>query len=276
MVARAGNTQASLCSLERGLYTLRFKSSDVTAAPVADVRVLAGPISIVRAPGATQTGQMLQGQAIVLIAEAPGIIEITLSVSIGSSLPQGSFSLDLLDRGFESASINSTNTSPTVLPGDEEKQSDNVAFEIEAHVSRIGDIRVVNGAWIAGPGCPLPIEGLTLVEGQQYVGVEMQVRSVADIWSPWLGPGQFLGSRQRAEHLTGIRFKVMEARVADRTIIAQALFLGASVSQKQGTFLEFSSQDPLVGLKVDVVRKKSTDLTLENAATSKVKVFRAR
>ena len=135
-------------------------------------------------------------------------------------------------------------------------------FRCLAHVARRGDVAVVSGEWIGGPTTPMRIEGLQLdwtpPPGLQ-IYYQVLVAGARGRWSAWVSQNAFAGSRGRALSLAGVRFRLEGVRAQDFEIRADAIVLGSSIESEVGAAVEFVSRtgnDPIVGLRVAIVRRQ--------------------
>ena len=86
------------------------------------------------------------------------------------------------------------------------------SFSILGHLSRRGDVEVAAGEWLGGPQLPRAIEGLEIRAPQgSNTRIEMQVLVGTDPprWLDWVAHGVFVGTRQRALPLSGIRLRLV-------------------------------------------------------------------
>jgi len=71
-------------------------------------------------------------------------------------------------------------------------------------------VTVADDQWVAGPEMPLPVEGLSIVQADLGIAITYQVMSarMQGRWSGVFQEGEFAGSRQQADPLTGIKLEL--------------------------------------------------------------------
>jgi len=150
------------------------------------------------------------------------------------------------------------------------------AVELMGHVSRRGDLLVTDGAWVAGPDSPAPIEGLEMrlagAAGGLSLEYQVQVGGGGGSWTNWM-PGGFAGTRGQARPLLGARLRLVGAQAAQFQIEAEALFLGASVKRLKGHLVEIVSDsgvDPMVGLRLALAPPAQASQPARNAPSPRV------
>ena len=266
-----------------GLYVLRYVGSvDSRTAPSAVVRTADNEgtsITVVGAPGIEINALPAPGSSVVLVVKARGSISIALQALPGSNNLDAKFSLDLVAVARETASVAEIRTRTAESGGVPSMASGApVPLDIYAHVSRRGDIRPDAEGWIAGPTSPSAIEGLEIKSRLDVVAVAAQYLNAtsASTWSAWLTPGSFIGTRQRAIPLTGLRLKLVGTEASRFEISGEGLFLGSPKLICRGGEVELAvagGLDPLVGLRIAVnERVKKTEAT--PSKPSRVRVFR--
>jgi hypothetical protein len=279
--------------VERGLYVLKYESSpDKSEPPVAAVRPAQGSestIQIISAPGAVAGELLAPGSCVVVLAEAPGALHVSVRRrQVGGSL-DATLHLERLAKPVENLSGQRGAAGQTVnapAANGLGPQSSAAAFVVMGHVALRGDIEVGPGDWIAGPESPSPIEGVEIRSARpSAVQIETQVLigSRPPQWSNWASPGAFAGTRGYGLTLAGVRFRLAGSEADQHELIADALFLGSPILVKRGREIELISPagvDSLVGLRVVLHRKagsapKSAQVDSGKSREPRVRIFRA-
>ena len=135
-----------------------------------------------------------------------------------------------------------------------------------AHVSRIGDVWVNEGEWIAGPERPLPIEGLQLNLDSPVPGFDIRYAAVGrqeNLNEATLQSlGSFVGTRAQARPLTGLRLEISPSS-GPIEIEAHAVFFGAPIQKARGTSIILTGptkKEALLGLNVMILH----DIAINN------------
>lgn len=269
----------------RGLYLLRYVSAqgDRDCPSIAvNQRPVNDHITLMAAPGRSETHLEMPGDCMVVRAEAPG----SLSLIAASDSPDGSIDAEVrLERIF-----NATETQSVVRPvaaKPEPAAIKSPAISVLAHVSRRGDVLADAGEWICGPDMPLPIEGLEVRWPQMPDDVELAYSVVSGrvAGKRTAGAGNFAGTRGKATSLTGLELSLIGHASRDYELAGEALFLGAAIVTQRGRKLSFagpSGREPLVGLRLEVVRAEPKLVSKTKPATAayarpagKVRIYRS-
>lgn len=282
---RMNGPLVSGCRVERGLYLLRYVEAQTSPSPRAEIRVLSGSLSTMPAPGRARSVLDDPGQALVILAETAGAFEIQVTAARGGGT-DARFSVDLLDAGDsgrEAPPDRVAQRDPEIarradpgLPGP--RPADAVRVAVQAHVSRRGDVRAGAGEWVAGPDGVLPIEGLSIATDRPDLGVHVRVQSIdgGQRWSRWHEPGEFSGSRQRADALTAVAL-ALTGDAADRfDIVADVMTLGMPPANRRGQAVEFFGVDPIVGFRFALQPVIAFPPAGGGAQGSPLRVFRAK
>ena len=283
VVARVATRRVTL-DVRAGLYVLRYLGSpEARTAPMAFVTPAqgsVGDIDLVGVPGFRAEEMSGPGSNLVLVVRRPGTVDVAIEAMEGSANLDARFSLDLLAAGAEprdrAEQVPSFRPAPEVLPADGEAE---VSVSLLAHVARRGDIGPDAEGWIAGPRSPSAIEGFEVRCHGAEVGIAAQYQNATEQrpWSAWLTPGSFIGTRQRASPMTGLRLKLVGAAAGQFEIEGEALFLGSPKMVSRGGEIEFlasGTNDPLVGLRLRVARRRDRVRSTAPLRTPRVRVFR--
>jgi hypothetical protein len=144
-----------------GLYILRYASAG-TANDCPFVTVTPSPrdgrgISLISVPGGSDTDLAAPGDCMVVKAERPGALDLTVSATRTFGSLEAELRLERIECG---------RTVPASHPLPRTSQKPDLAsvreVSILAHVARRGDVVCGQGEWICGPDHPLPIEGLEI------------------------------------------------------------------------------------------------------------------
>jgi hypothetical protein len=281
-LAQSPQEQETTITVERGLFVLRYASgAGVHRSPVAMVRpapASAPYVEVMSAPGVVAGFLSSPGDCAVVRAEQSGKLMVRIMAQHTGDPLDATFKLEPLG-GAERQNSDKTAGAPAATNDD--------ALTILAHVSRRGDVEVTAGAWIAGPDAPAPIEGLE-VRGALPADLSLEIQPLLATnpprWLDWVGAGNFVGTRQRALPLAGLRLRLSGSASEEFALSADALFLGSPIMNRRGRDIELTSAaggDPLVGLRIELLSFETASRT-ERAAEpyspplqKKLRVFRA-
>ena len=250
------------------------------AEPRAEVRAVTGYegiVSFVTAPGQPAGVLAAPGAAIVVVSSSAAKLEISISSLGQNRTPQAQFNLELVTGGSSSTPAIEFNR-PASAPL---KANSASGLRLVAHVSRIGDISVDEGSWIAGPEAPSPIEaiGITSLAADLTVKAEFLNTHRPTQWmdSP---TSDFIGTKQQASPLLGLRLRLTGPKAARVQLNAEALFLGnpqVSASGQEIMVLSDTGRDPLIGLRLWLSETESgrPQVPEKPGGASRVRVFRA-
>ena len=250
MLAHATQEQETLVTVNRGLFVLRYANGAANGpSPYAIVRpnsASAPFIEVISAPGVIAGFLSAPGDCAIVRAEQTGGLVIKIVTQSKGDPLDASFRLEPLVGGAPALPMEVAQAAPGPL-------------SILAHVSRRGDVEVAAGAWIAGPDAPATIEGLE-VRGALPAGLSLEIQPLLATrpprWLDWAPAGKFIGTRQRALPLAGLRMRLSGPASDAHEISANALFLGSPVVSRRGRDIEIVSAagvDPLVGLRFELV-----------------------
>ncbi|MCW2286612.1 hypothetical protein M2323_004425 [Rhodoblastus acidophilus] len=291
-MAQATQEQETAITVHRGLFLLRYATGAANGrSPFAVVRpapASAPFIEVISPPGVVAGFLSAPGDFAIVRAEQSGNLIVKIVAQVPGDPLEASLRMEPLSSVEKTApaaaAVAPTQQGAPAIPA---QPAIFAQPTILAHVSRLGDVEVAMGAWIAGPDAPAPIEGLE-VRGALPGGVAIELQPLLATnpprWMDWSGPGGFVGTRRRALPLAGLRLRLTGASAENFEIAASGLFLGSPVQNRRGRELEFVSPagvDPLVGLQVELVSASvvgvgANERTLaESSPESKLKVFRA-
>jgi hypothetical protein len=283
--------------VERGLYVLRYDScADTMVPPTAFVKKAEGcesTLQIISAPGSVPGELSVPGSCLVVVAEAPGALHISMRRQRSQGLFDATLRLELLTSGNFRDKLGEPRLSvvrdavASARGQGGGRAQDSTRFSIMGHVAHRGDIEVGPGNWIAGPDSPSPLEGIE-IRNSEFAGVSIETQVLLGgrppKWSDWASPGTFVGTRGRRLPLAGLRFRLRGPDADQYELHAEALFLGAPILTKHGRQLELMSaagSDPLVGLRLTLARenarqvKTSEDVLATQTRQPRVRIFRA-
>ncbi len=248
-----GSERRATLRVERGLSAFSYRADALLSgeAPEVEVVAVSPGISLLTAPGERPGFLSRPGQVLVVTAEAAGAIDIVMRAKgPGGILPAG-LELKRMGAEAEAAPEPALRLRPDLPDG-------GVEFLLRAHVSLRGDIAAPRGHWICGPETPGRIEGLEMRGVAAELPVEYQVASGGRGagWLPWTPAGTYAGTRGRALPLIGLRVRLLPDTAPGLALKADGVFLGSSVSTRQGREIELvgpTPLDPLVGVRLDFV-----------------------
>jgi hypothetical protein len=243
------NLRVKTIDVRPGLAVLRYTSADaVGAPPVLRVTSPAGEarVELIGEPAAAESELTHVGQCMVLKASQESRLAIQILPRAGHS-SNITLALEYLTTSREAED--------RLLPDPEAP-----GLSILGHISRLGDRRVRDGQWLAGPERPLPIEGLQIERPSERDGV--MIWYGASDASPsrtiqMVEAGIFVGSRGRARPLRGLMLELRGPNANKFQIDAETLFLGAPLRKVSGSSLKLSGptgNEPLTGLKISLSR----------------------
>ncbi|WP_279478795.1 hypothetical protein [Aureimonas sp. SK2] len=251
----SGSERRATLRVERGLSALSYRGDPLAAGEAPEVEVLAvSPgVSLLCAPGERPGILTTPGQVLVVVAETAGAIDVVMRASGATgTLPLG---LDLKRMGADADAAPAPSPALRLRP---DLPEGGVEFLLRAHVSLRGDIAAPRGHWICGPDTPGRIEGIEMRGVAAELPVEYQVATGGRGagWSPWTPAGAYAGTRGRAQPLIGLRVRLLPEAAPGLALRADGVFLGSSVSTRQGREIELvgpTPLDPMVGVRLDFV-----------------------
>ena len=260
---------------------MRYVSSaEAGAEPRAEVRIVPGyetMVSLIPAPGQPSGVLAIPGEALVVISNSAAKLEISMVPSGQNRTPQAKFNLELVSGGSSQAPPIEFNRPAPMLP----KSRSAAGLRVVAHVSRIGDVGVDEGAWIAGPDAPSPIEaiGITCLDIDVKVTAEFLNTARPSLWVA-CQTSDFIGTRQQASPLLGLRLRLGGAGSDRVRLNAEALFLGnpqVSASGQEITVVSDTGRDPMIGLRLWLSDTEPVKQQVQEkpGGASRVRVFRA-
>jgi hypothetical protein len=242
-----------------GLYVLRYASASAqTDCPALSIKPSPTDgkgISLLPAPGHVGCDLVSPGDCILVRAERPGALEVTVTASRAGGSLEAEVKLERI-----------------ALPkGDAEELQSQRGFrrgepdvQILGHVARQGDVVSAQGEWMCGPDEPASIEGFELRWPNKPDGVELHytvtIGSERRQRLEEKVSGQFAGTRGKSLPLVGLTMALSGRRAGDYELQADALFRGSPVIAKNGAELAFSGptgREPLVGLRLFVVATRN-------------------
>jgi hypothetical protein len=269
----------------RGLYLLRYVSAPARRGwPTIAVNQhpVNHDITLIAPPGGSDTHLNRPGDCMVLRADAPGSLTLVAEADSADTAIDAEIRLERIVAADEQQ------PPARKAPAKARRvQPEPDSISILAHVARRGDVIVQPGEWICGPDLPLPIEGLEIRWPDCPDGVELTYSAVSGRGAKRrpVVAGAFAGSRGRAAALTGLTLSLSGTAARDYELAGEALFLGAAINAQRGRELSFigpSGGEPLVGLRLEIVR--ATDKPASRALpatpavkrpTGKVRVYRS-
>jgi hypothetical protein len=274
----------------RGLFVLRYlSSSDNSGWPVAEIRCSAGSesgIKLISAPGARSNELSAPGACLVVLADSPGALQVTVRRRRPGDSLDAVLRLEPLGLAEQASEpeMSAPQSAPAAPPFEQAPSPPN--FTILAHIARRGDVEVPAGTWAAGPSAPAQIEGLEIrASNNSEVGIEAQalIGGPRGGWTPRAAPGTYLGTRGRALPIMGVRFRLGETAPPGLALSAEAMFLGSPLLKKEGKEIELVGAfgaDPLVGLRLSVIAAPAVERAPERSdnlsvAGTRVRIFRA-
>ena len=271
----ASERRATL-NVDRGLSTLTYRVDPLAGAgepPTVEVIGASPGLSLVSAPGEPLGVLGAPGRAMVVVADAPGTIELVLR----AARPGGSLAAQLdLTRLDAPAPAPEIRLRPDLPEGGNE-------FLLRAHVSLRGDVAAPRGHWICGPDAPGRIEGIEMRGVAATLALEYQVATAGRGagWSPWTPAGSYAGSRGKALPLIGLRVRLLPDAAPGLVLKADGVFLGSPVVTQRGREVELSGTtplDPLVGVRLDFAPAPASSAPLDRMPPvrqpSRLRVFR--
>jgi hypothetical protein len=250
-----------------GVFLLRYVSSSVpenfpTIRVKASAKESAG-ISLLPVPGHPSGGLVSPGECMVIRAERPGALDLTVC----ASKPNGSLEAEVrLERiaASEPAAPHQAPAKATAQAASAPSAASSAGgLEVLAHVARRGDVMFPQGAWICGPDAPMTIEGLEIRWPGKPAGVGLRYGVIIGRRNrPVLEEkdvGEFAGTRGEAAPLLGVTLALTGACAREHELCADALFLGSAPVSKSGSEIAFygpTGREPLVGLRLSILNKR--------------------
>ena len=268
-----------------GLYVLRYVSTrDEAQCPTVSVAPSEGhgaSITLMPAPGHLGHQMSAPGDCLLVRAETPGALEVTVTAVRSNGSLEAEVRLERIASSEASASkANSPQPHSPAQP----------ITQLLSHISRRGDIVCEQGEWAGNSDDDTPIEGFEIRWNNKPAGVELHYTVTAGTNERQRlqekVAGQFAGTRGKAMPLVGVTCALSGPRAGDYEIRADAIFAGGEAISKSGTEISLSSpsgREPLVGLRfsinatrndIDVVRPSDRRDAVVMKQVGRVRVYR--
>jgi hypothetical protein len=273
--------------IDRGLFLVRYSSADDPRRPPS-VRIAldadsAPENALITHPDAHEAVLFEPGTALAVRAVSPTrlLVEVTPAGEDGSTA--ATVKVEALNPGAQADPVSAT----VALAGEAGESFLDKSIRLRAHVAGIGDVVATPQEWIAGPAAPSRIEGIAVEWPDRPAGLGLRyaVRGQGSDIGRLAEVGAFVGTRGRALPLTDLVLELSGEAAGDHEIVVDALFLGAPVTRTTGRRVTLSgptAREPLVGLRLDVVRRAGmAEPAVPSAGAGKtrpgqVRVFRGR
>jgi hydrophobic W protein len=263
---------ASVMSLDVGLYCVYSNASSAASdseSGLPDIRITrcpgtSSPPDAVSIVTFREDGWLDATAALVRVSKGPAQILVTVyqaAVPTGESAP----GLEVLRLTGEPSSGSSTQST---------SNRSEAAHDIVAHVQGAGDLSGKLGEWIGQRGAGSWIEGFSVSDNGLLGpgGIEYQAVLGRGWLSPWVGNGQFCGSRGMALPLLGINLRLKGVLSEQYTLSYSATFIGGHSAGPVpgGSICEGPGAEELEAFMI-VLKPKLNDHTAERAprATSR-------
>jgi len=282
----ASGSQRKTIDVDRGLFLIRYASAADEAQPpkvsVAPDAASKRSISLLIHPDEKEASLWRPGACFVVCATAPGTLIVEVVPGPHCTSAAASVQIEPLSQGGPISRGEATRESSRPFDFDR--------IALVGHVAGLGDVRVNPGEWLAGPGGPARIEGLSIEWADRPADLTIRY-SVAtakpDAASQRITElGGYAGTRGKALALVGITFELFGPAAANAQLNVEAIFLGSPALQNIGPRVVLAGptgREPLVGLRMRVERISAhAPGPLSPAATSfenpskGIRVFRSR
>jgi hypothetical protein len=271
--------------IDRGLFLVRYSSADDPRRPPS-VRIALDPDSapenaLITHPDAHEAVLLEPGTALAVRAVRATrlLVEVTPAGEDGSTA--ATVKVEALNPGAQTDPAAATD----VRAGEAGESFLDNSIRLRAHVAGIGDVEAAGQEWVAGPAAPSRIEGIAVEWPDRPAGLALRyaVRGQGSDIGRLAETGAFAGTRGRALPVTGLVLELSGEAAGDHEIVVDALFLGAPVTRTTGRRVTLSgptAREPLVGLRLDVVRRAGmAEPAVPHAGKTRpgqVRVFRGR
>ena len=258
-----------------GLYVLRYASAGAdNDFPIVGVRPSANSdagISLLPAPGRKGFDLASPGDCILVRAERPGALEVTVSAATKQGSLEAEVRLErITSRPTEREAWNS---------GSERIATPDV--RILSHVAKRGDAVCEQGEWIGGADHPACIEGIEVQWSNKPADVELHYTVTVDPQArrrlQEKVAGEYAGTRGKTMPLVGLTLALSGSRARDYELRADALFQGSAVLAKEGAEIALSGptgREPLVGLRLTIVTARNVSDVAQPANRSDAVVMK--
>jgi hypothetical protein len=274
--------RGSTLSVARGLHIFRYVSfQGAGVPPIAKLIPPNAGVAVLDMPG--RDLGVLQRPNDCLVVRADKLSDVVVALRRGS--PDGS--LDATFRLEPIVLAEETSVAAPAAIAEPAPAPSAAPVSFVAHLANRGDVAFAQNVWAGGPDSPAAIDGLQIVaeDGASALELQVLVGSRPPRWSEWVGAGQYAGTRGHGLPLLGLRVR-MKPEAQGAEIAAETLFLGALVASQRGRQVEFvsgSGVDPLIGVKIGVLRmhEGSAERTVTSPEPQardrepRVRVFRA-
>lgn len=248
--------QKQRIQVERGLVLIRYDRAVDERNPPVVKAVLKGNdsrlVRLVLSPDAREAYLSHPGTAFAAVVEATATIVIEVSPSVRGGSVAASVKVERLEGGDAARPHGSVQPART--------SNKHISFgelNLLCHVARRGDLRGKQSEWIGGPRAPSQIEGIAIewANAPPDVRLRYQVRvgGTRPTNSRMVESPGFIGTRGRSLPIIGVKIELDGAAADEMSLEGEALFLGASVVQRQGRQLVFAGptfSEPLIGFRL--------------------------
>lgn len=288
------SVSSSLRVIEPGLWIIRYFDCGGATAPPA---VMLNPAPIGKGsldffPGEGVTRNTLTKPGDCIIARVKGE---AASLLVSELHPKGQqaqvkLRIDKVDTSFAGSAVKAPVSQRATQPlATALNQLNNVAaaasaerslaIKLVGHIERRGDV-VVHNDWLGSPASTQRIEGFAIsCEGlPEGVSLGYSCRSNQQGAPQVALAGNFVGTRRQAKPITAVAFNLGGSKSADFMLAGQVAFAGqAPLAIVGGKELRGpSGQEPLVGLRLNVVPIKQPETTSPWDDPAITEIFKAR
>jgi hypothetical protein len=277
--------QSRMVDVQRGLMLVRYATADDERRP-PKVAVVVNPkdqknIELVLNPDHKEAVLWQPGTCLVVRAAKPGKLQVEVIARERGGSTAATVKIESLSQGEASdtpAESQTAVTRPNALSG----------LLLVGHVAGIGDVQSGPDQWIAGPGAPARIEGLSIEWPDKPADLDLRysVRLARphEVSGRMMTLGNYAGTRGRALPIVGIALELTGMGATRFQLSAEAAFLSAPLKRTNGRQIDMTGptgREPLVGFRL---RIEEINIPLQPAQrpakrakpSGRVRVFRSR
>lgn len=124
-----------------------------------------------------------------------------------------------------------------------------------AHIQRRGDVKAPLGAWMGKTGSGQWMEGFAIQPGSAVAVDDLEYQAILgqDWFSPWIGGGEYCGSRGMALPILGLRVRLKGKAASAFTCLVEASFIdGSRVGLAEDAPVMAPTQAPLEAFRIEL------------------------
>lgn len=144
---------------------------------------------------------------------------------------------------------------PVSVPADGAPPMGDHDGSMTAHIQRRGDVKAPLGAWMGQTGSGQWMEGFAIQPGSTFAADDLEYQAILgqDWFSPWIGGGEYCGSRGMALPILGLRVRLKGKAASAFTCLVEASFIdGSRVGPAEDAPVMAPTQAPLEAFRIEL------------------------